>query len=55
MHVHNRSIVEAGLPLDAAKKVMILIHGRGANAASILGLKQYLVLDDFALIAPSSD
>ncbi len=48
------NIRSAGLPLDQAKKVAILIHGRGANASSILGLKDYLKLDEFALLAPEA-
>ena len=31
-----------------------MIHGRGASAESILSLKSYLKLDDFALIAPQA-
>lgn len=47
-------ILSAGLPLDQAKKVAILIHGRGANASGILGLKDHLNLSDFALLAPEA-
>jgi len=48
-------ILSAGLPLDQAKKVAILIHGRGANASGILGLKDHLQLSDFALLAPEAE
>lgn len=41
--------------MDKAKKAAILIHGRGANAASILGLSKYLKLDDYALLAPEAE
>ncbi|MCE7056687.1 dienelactone hydrolase family protein [Algoriphagus sp. AGSA1] len=44
----------AGLPLSKAKKAAILIHGRGASAASILSLAQHLNLDDYALLAPEA-
>jgi len=47
-------IKTAGLPLDKAKKAAILIHGRGATAASILSLSSYLKLDDFARLAPEA-
>jgi phospholipase/carboxylesterase len=47
-------VTEAGKPIDQASKVAVMIHGRGANAASILGLSQHLNLDDFALIAPQA-
>jgi phospholipase/carboxylesterase len=44
----------AGKPLDQAKKVAIMIHGRGATAESILSLSDHLNLDEFALIAPQA-
>lgn len=43
-----------GKAIEAANKVAIMIHGRGASAASILGLRQYLNLDGFALLAPQA-
>ncbi len=45
---------QIGVPLEEAKKAAILIHGRGASAASILSLKDYLKLEDFALLAPQA-
>ncbi|HAA14508.1 MAG TPA: phospholipase [Cytophagales bacterium] len=48
-------VVYAGKSLDEAKKVAILIHGRGASPQSILELSQFLHLDDYALIAPAAD
>jgi phospholipase/carboxylesterase len=48
-------ILSAGLPLDKSKKVAILIHGRGASASGILGLKDHLHLSDFALLAPEAE
>jgi phospholipase/carboxylesterase len=47
-------VIKSGKPIKEASKVAIMIHGRGANAASILSLKQYLNLDDFALLAPQA-
>jgi phospholipase/carboxylesterase len=47
-------IISAGLPLDQASKVAILIHGRGASASGILALKDHLNLDNFALLAPEA-
>jgi phospholipase/carboxylesterase len=44
----------AGKPLEQAKKVAIMIHGRGAAAESILSLADHLNLAEFALIAPQS-
>lgn len=48
-------IKTAGIPLKQAKKAAILIHGRGANADSILGLSKYLKLDDYSLLALEAD
>lgn len=47
-------IKTAGIPLDQAKKAAILIHGRGANAESILSLSKYLNLNEYALLAPDA-
>ncbi|TDQ14783.1 phospholipase/carboxylesterase [Algoriphagus boseongensis] len=44
-----------GLPLNKAKKAIILIHGRGATAESILSLSSYLNLTDYAIIAPQAN
>lgn len=47
-------VIYSGKPFDEATKVAIMIHGRGASAESILGLKQYLNLDEFVLLAPQA-
>jgi phospholipase/carboxylesterase len=47
-------LIHSGKPIEEATKVAIMIHGRGANAASILSLSQYLDLDEFALLAPQA-
>jgi phospholipase/carboxylesterase len=47
-------IISAGLPLDQASKVAILIHGRGASASGIFTLRDHLNLDDFAVLAPEA-
>lgn len=54
MHTHKKDISYQGQPLAQASKAIIMIHGRGANPDSILGLASYLKLDDFALIAPAA-
>jgi phospholipase/carboxylesterase len=46
--------IQAGLPLAQARKVLILLHGRGATAESILALAPYLNLEEFALYAPQA-
>lgn len=46
---------KSGLPLEQAKKAIILIHGRGATAESILSLSSYLNLTDYAILAPQAN
>lgn len=47
-------VIQSGKPIEEATKVAIMIHGRGAKAATILSLSQYLNLDEFALLAPQA-
>lgn len=54
MHQHRKNIISAGEDLKDAKKAMIMIHGRGANAEDILSLADYLNVKDFALLAPQA-
>lgn len=51
---HKKQVVYEGVPLASTNKAMILLHGRGASAESILSLKEYLKLDGFALLAPEA-
>lgn len=48
----GQPIVAAGVPLQKASAAMILVHGRGASADSILGLAGDLRREDFAYLAP---
>ncbi|HNP17158.1 MAG TPA: dienelactone hydrolase family protein [Fulvivirga sp.] len=52
--MHRKNIHTAGKPLKEAKKVLIMIHGRGANARDILGLSSHLNVSDYALFAPEA-
>jgi phospholipase/carboxylesterase len=52
--MHKRNILAAGTPLDQAKKAMIFIHGRGADARGILELAGALDVEGFALLAPEA-
>jgi phospholipase/carboxylesterase len=54
MQLIMSEIISAGLPVDQASKVAILIHGRGASASGILTLRDHLNLDDFAVLAPEA-
>jgi phospholipase/carboxylesterase len=53
MHDPER-IVTAGAPLAAAKAALILVHGRGATAESMVPLADAFGRDDVAYIAPQA-
>ena len=38
----DQALLTAGIPLEKAKSAMILLHGRGATAESILDLAELL-------------
>ncbi|TAE21658.1 MAG: phospholipase [Cytophagales bacterium] len=54
--IHNpNNIVTAGVPLEKATKVMIMVHGRGGSARDILSLSEHLDRrDEFAFVAPQA-
>jgi phospholipase/carboxylesterase len=53
-NIHSKNIVAAGKKLIEAKKVLIMIHGRGGSAEDILSLASHLQVNDFALLAPQA-
>ena len=50
----NAEIYEAGAPLRSASGVLLLLHGRGASAADILGLGEEIAPAGVALVAPQA-
>jgi len=52
--MHKKNFITAGKKLEDAKKVMIMLHGRGASAEDILSLAGHFQVRDFALIAPQA-
>ncbi|MBZ0243448.1 MAG: hypothetical protein K8F24_09565, partial [Bacteroidales bacterium] len=52
--MHKKNIQTAGKSLKEAEKVLILLHGRGADARDILGLAPYLNVSEYALLAPEA-
>jgi phospholipase/carboxylesterase len=46
--------IQTGLSLEDSKKAIIVLHGRGATAESILSLTSYLDLADFSVFAPQA-
>ena len=54
MYIHKNEVVTEGKPLTETGKALIMIHGRGASAASILALSDHLDVTDFSLFAPQA-
>src|SRR5688572_30767223 len=50
----NQPIRVAGAPLNEARGAMVMLHGRGATAESILSLVPALGVPDFAYLAPQA-
>jgi phospholipase/carboxylesterase len=51
---HKKTLVWSGKKPEEASKVLIMMHGRGANAEDILTLADHLNTKDFALLAPQA-
>jgi len=54
MYKHAKNIVTAGVAVAQAKGALIMIHGRGASAQSMLPLSSYLDMKDMAVFAPQA-
>ena len=54
MYLHQQQVISEGRPLTETKKALIMIHGRGASAESILSLADHLPVTDFTLFAPQA-
>lgn len=54
MIIHNKPVAQAGKPLNEAKKVLVMLHGRGGNAEDFIQLSQQLAVEDFAFLAPQA-
>ncbi|RAJ10884.1 phospholipase/carboxylesterase [Chitinophaga skermanii] len=54
--MHIRNIVKTGVPIEEAKNVLVMLHGRGASADDILGLAEHFDIHNkgFALWAPQA-
>ena len=48
------NVLEKGDSLATAKKVAIMVHGRGSTGSQIVSLAEHLNLADFALLAPQA-
>jgi phospholipase/carboxylesterase len=47
-------VIRAGTPIGAARAAMVLVHGRGASAESMLSLADAFAAPDMAYIAPQA-
>jgi phospholipase/carboxylesterase len=54
MYTHEIKILSQGSPADQAGKALVMVHGRGASAESILSLSAHLQVEGFALRAPQA-
>lgn len=52
--MHKKNIQTAGKALKQAEKVLIMIHGRGADARDILSVASHLNVPEYALLAPEA-
>ena len=50
----KQPVLEQGNPLEQASGAVILLHGRGASAEDILGLREELQLPKLAYLAPQA-
>ena len=54
MIMHTKQVIRAGKQTGEATKALVMVHGRGGSAEDILGLANYLPVNDFALFAPQA-
>lgn len=47
-----KDMIKSGKSFDQAKKVLIMIHGRGGTAQDILSIATHLNVAEYALVAP---
>lgn len=50
----GQAVLRAGAPLEQAKAAVIMVHGRGATAESILSLVEVIDQPGFAYLAPQA-
>lgn len=54
MFTPTENTVTAGVPVDHATKVLIMVHGRGARAEHMIPLRQFLAVKGAAVFAPQA-
>ena len=51
----DSNVLQSGAPLDAARRVVILVHGRGGSAAGMIDLAARFETSDVAYLAPQAE
>jgi predicted esterase len=51
---YGQAVLAAGEPLAQAKAALLMLHGRGASAADILGLSEHFIFPGLAFLAPQA-
>lgn len=54
MNKHKKNIQAAGKSLKEAEKILVMLHGRGADACDILGVAPHLNVSEYAIFAPEA-
>ncbi len=52
--MHTFDIVEAGKPINKAKRAVIALHGRGGNASNFISVVETMLDEDYYIIAPQA-
>lgn len=52
--MHIKNIITSGKLITEARKALIMVHGRGADANDILALASQLSVKEYALLAPQA-
>ena len=52
--MHQKHVLLKGSKLGEAERVLVMLHGRGANAEDILSMADYLNVQTFTLLAPQA-
>jgi phospholipase/carboxylesterase len=52
--MHQKHVLVKGKKLGEAERVLVMLHGRGANAEDILSLANYLNISEYTLLAPQA-
>jgi phospholipase/carboxylesterase len=54
MYTHTKDVVAAGVPVNEADKVLIMLHGRGSTAQDIISLSKHFDIHNAAFLAPQA-